>query len=213
MPKVAFSEYERKEGKNFQCVLYPDSESYNCQLLLNRLSYFWDKFYYILHDSDTYTELDYDVYKEENKKEPDWKIGDKKKKHYHVIGSCNSNMTLGRASIKFGVESNMVERCKSLKGSIQYLIHKNNPEKYQYGIDEIITNDDNLEHYLRTDTVSDKARKIIDFIYSEECTNLYSISNFAINNNCWDELRRGQHIYTALLRERIDNNECKNRRH
>lgn len=207
MAKASYNEYERKEGKNFQCVLYPDSESYNCQLLLNRLSSFWDKYYYILHDRDTYSELDYDVFKEENKREPDWKIGDYKKKHYHVIGYCKSNMTLGRASIKFGVESNMVERCKSLKGSIQYLIHKNNPEKCQYGIDEIITNDDNLEHFLRNDTVSDKARKLIDFIYSEECTNLYSISNYAINNNCWDEFRRGQHIYTALFRERKEYNE------
>lgn len=210
MPKVAFSEYERKEGKNFQCIIYPDSCTYVTNILLERLPYFWDKFYYIVHDNDVYTELDFDNNPELQDK--DIQIGSPKKKHIHIVAHSESNLLLGRAAIKFGLPSNMVERCKSLKGSIQYLIHKNNPEKYQYGIDEIITNDDNLEQFLRNDTVSDKARKIIDFIYSEECTNLYSISNYAINNNCWDELRRGQHIYTALLRERIENNECKNRR-
>lgn len=208
MPRVAFSEYERQEGKNFQCVIYPESESYDYKLLLERLPYFWDKFYYIEHDKDTYTEIELDK-KSDNE---DIEVGKPKKKHIHIVAHSESNLLLGRAAIKFGVPSNMVERCKSLKGSIQYLIHKNNPEKYQYGIGEIITNDDNLEHFIRNDNVSDKARKLIDFIYSEECTNLFSISNFAINNNCWDELRRGQHIYTALFRERIDNNECKNRR-
>lgn len=50
--------------------------------------------------------------------------------------------------------------------------------------------------------VTDKARLLLDFIYSDSCDTLSSLANFAINNKCWDELRRGQHIYTQLMIER-----------
>lgn len=206
MSRSKYSDRELIEGKTWQAVLYPDSESYNCEdILQNRLQNICETYYYIIHDRDKYTELDYEKYKQQNFEEPTFNIGDCKKKHIHVVIRKSCNCTLGMAAKQIGIESRNVDRCKSFKASVQYLIHKNNPEKVQYGIDELITNDDNINTLLRNDTMTDKARKLLDFIYSTECNSLYSISKFAINNDCWDELRRGQHIYTKLYYERLEN--------
>ena len=44
------------------------------------------KWAYILHDKDAYLENDYQNYKEKNGNEPNWKVGDLKPKHYHIVG-------------------------------------------------------------------------------------------------------------------------------
>ena len=41
----------RKMSRNFQGVIYPDSQSYDCQEVLSKLAQFSD-FAYILHDQD-----------------------------------------------------------------------------------------------------------------------------------------------------------------
>lgn len=212
MPRARkYNDREYQEGKNFQCILYQDSESYDCKLLLARLEYFWDKFYYILHDKDVYTEYDYDKYLMDYQDLPIWKVGELKKPHYHVVCHNESNMTLGRASTKYGIPSNMVERCKSLKSSVQYLIHLNNKDKFQYHTEEIITNDMDIGNLLNNNSANEKARSLIEFIYSDDCYSLFSLSEFAINTGCWDELRRGQHLYTKLFYERIEHESKSNR--
>ena len=134
---------ETEEGKNFLTVIYPDSESYDCELLLNRLEAFgWDKWYYILHDQDFYTERDIDRWETRNKEPAPFKDGELKKPHYHIIACMESSRTLLNAAKKFGVPTNMVERVRCLKDSIQYLTHQNysESEKHHYTEDQIITN-------------------------------------------------------------------------
>lgn len=199
-----YSKAEQKQARNFIFVLYPDSESYDCQLLLNRLPHFWDSFYYILHDRDVYTESDYDSFVVENKgSTPDWKIGDLKKPHYHVVVHSDSPVMLGRAITKSGLSSG-VFICKDLKSQVQYLIHMNHPSKYQYHPEEIITNATNLQKLLtRKEDAEEKAAKLFDAIQSTEICSITALSSWAIQNHCWDELRRGQHIYSALLYEKL----------
>ena len=201
---------ETEEGKNFLCIIYPDSESYDYQLILNRLESFWDKWYYIYHDKDFYTELDKDRYETRNKEKAPFEVGEIKKPHYHIIGSLNSSRTLANASTKFGIPSNMVERVGNFKKSVQYLIHANNPEKYQYDKKEIITNDDELEKVLKMKSSdTEKAKTLLEFIETNLYVNMTSLTHFAITNNCWDELRRGQHIYSQLVKEQ---NQIKNQK-
>lgn len=198
-----YSAREQKQSRCFQCELYPDSTSYDCELLLNRLSSFWEKFYYILHDKDIYTEDDFDKYFSNNKKEPEWQIGDLKKPHYHVIGYVSSPCMLGRAAKKFGVPSNMVQKVEKFKEAVQYLIHLNHPNKYQYLLEEIVTNDESLPTILRRkQEAEEKADMLLSFILTTDVCTITELSKYAIKNHLWDELRRGQHIYTALLNEK-----------
>ena len=208
-----YTKREQKQGRTFTCELYPDSQSYDCELLLNRLSYYWEKFYYILHDKDVYTEGDYDKFLSNNKYEPDWVIGQLKKPHYHVIGYSSSPCMLGRAAKKFGVPSNSVQKVEKFKEAVQYLIHINHPNKYQYSPEEIITNDESLPTILkRKQEAEEKADMLFTFILESDVVTITELSKFAIKNHLWDELRRGQHIYTALINEKRFANECSNRR-
>ncbi len=206
-----YTKREQKQSRVFTCELYPDSSSYDCDMLLRRLSYYWDKYYYILHDKDVYTEEDYDKYLSENKYEPDWVIGQRKKPHYHVIGVNGSPCMLGRAAKKFGVPSNHVQPVQKFKNTVQYLIHLNNPNKYQYEPEEIITNDESLPTILkRKQEAEEKADMLLQFILTSDVCSITELSKYAIKNHLWDELRRGQHIYTALLNEKRFINESYN---
>lgn len=74
------------------------------------------QFYYILHDKD-------------NDELP----------HYHLVINYKNAHFFNSLRLKYyGAH---LETCNYLNLSIQYLIHKNNPEKYQYDVSSICTND------------------------------------------------------------------------
>ena len=70
-----------KEGRNFLGVLYPDSESYDCQKVLSRIEDTFVDFAYIVHDMDV----------NEN--------GEIKKTHIHWCGKKSSPAPLSTISI------------------------------------------------------------------------------------------------------------------
>lgn len=205
-PKKNYSERELRQSRNFTALLYPDSEDYDCQLLLNRLESFWGTghFYYILHDRDAYSETDVDKWCLENdSSDCPFIVGELKRPHYHVVTSVPDPLLLGRASTKFGVSSNYVQTVKRLKTAVQYLIHLNNPEKFQYSPSEIITNDVNLSRLLNVELGSmDKAKLIIAYINGCNRPTLSKVADYCLQEGLWDELRRGQHIFTTLINEK-----------
>ena len=202
-PSKNYSERELKQARNFTCIIYPDSEEYDCQTVLNRLSSFWDKFYYVLHDKDSYSETDVDKWIfENNSHDCPFGVGELKKPHYHIVTAQHDPILLGRAATKFGICSNYVQICKSLKLSVQYLIHQNNDEKFHYDPSDIITNDDNISSLLCREMGSmDKAKLIISFINGCENVTLSKVADYCLQEGLWDELRRGQHIFTTLISE------------
>lgn len=202
-----YSDRELTQGRAFQCILYPDSEEYDCNLLLNRLDSFWDKAWFVLHDSDSYTESEVEEWKLKNPNQLcPFVQGELKKAHYHVIGYRESPLILGLAAQKFGVSSNHVQKVKNVKSAVRYLIHKDNPDKHQYDVDKIHlvkVDEKELSKYLRLDVdMLDKGKRLFDFIQTHERVTLTQLTTFAFENECYDELRRGQHLYTALLIER-----------
>ena len=206
-PKKKYTDRELTEGSNVWCIVYPDSDIYDSKLIINRLDCYWDEYFWIFHDRDVYTELNYDKFKAMTGEEPPFKIGDHKKAHYHLIGHVNSPTLLSRASVKFGVPSNDVQKLDSLRDAVIYLTHRNDSQKTQYDQSEIITNaSDKVEKFMKS--VSDitvKAILLTDFIASDDCDSFSTLAQFAIKNNCWDELRRGQHIYTTIFMEKRNN--------
>jgi hypothetical protein len=211
-PKEYKQDRELLEDRKWTCEIYPDSESYDCEEILARLKYYWTddaEWYYAFHDLDTYTEDDLIKFQVRNGQKPEWKVGDKKKPHYHLVVRNGGPIVLGNAAKKFGIPSNHVDRVKDFKRMVRYLIHKDNTEKFQYTEDIIINNNpDKLKKYLKDDMdVTEKATMLLDYIFGEKCTCLTDLAQFAIRNNCWDELRRGQHIYTTLIIERNQKND------
>lgn len=70
-----------------------------------------------------------------------YKMGDRKKAHWHGILKSDKRMSYMEANnlIRSITNGPYIQKCRSLKLAYEYFLHKNNPEKYQgYDKDEII---------------------------------------------------------------------------
>lgn len=203
-PKSNYTQRELAEGKVFCAEIYAESDSYNTEITLSKLPCFFEKFYYCLHDSDVYSEEDLYKYQQNNNgANPEWKVGDKKKPHYHIVVTKSSNAQLGFIAKLLEIPSQFVQRCSNKKGAVQYLLHLNNTDKHQYSREELITNDDKVEKLLRRNEESnEKAEKLYSYIFTSETTTMTELAKYAIKNGMWDELRRGQHVFSQILFEK-----------
>ena len=96
---------------------------------------------FILHDLDTYPENKIDANGNYLARK-----GDFKTPHFHLYVESRFTRRLGtyisKLSQATGVDAQLIsaERCVSTEGAIQYLIHKNDPDKHQYSQVEVMTN-------------------------------------------------------------------------
>lgn len=92
--------------------------------------------------------------------------------HLHAKFILNNNKgprlstTLNEMSKALSIDKTAftIEKMESVSGSIQYLIHKNEPEKYQYDVSDIITNlsESELNTYLYAETEEINTDTLID---------------------------------------------------
>lgn len=104
--------------RNFACVVYPESSIVNWQdiLIEQRIPCFISP----LHDKDL---------------NPN---GEPKKAHYHILLMFDSVKTQSQAKEVFDLINGVgCEIVKSIRGYARYLCHLDNPEKYQYNIDDV----------------------------------------------------------------------------
>lgn len=106
--------------RNYATIVYPESAPENwCDILSG---FHIPAFISPLHDQD---------------RNPD---GESKKHHYHVLLSWEGPKTLDQAkevTAKFGGVG--CEAVNSLRGYARYLCHLDNPEKYQYNPEDVMT--------------------------------------------------------------------------
>ena len=103
----------------WRAILYPESlpENWKDEISARGL-----KWCCILHDKD----------KDES--------GELKKPHYHAIFTYNSPTSLKIvADMLLDIGQPIPYACDSVKGAWEYLVHKNDPDKYQYNLDDIET--------------------------------------------------------------------------
>ncbi len=94
------------------------------------------------HDRDTWSSLD-------EKKNPEHKAGTPKKKHRHgvlIFSSLKSYEQVKEITDEIGALR--PERSKDINKSIQYFIHKNDPEKFQYDKADIYSYAVDIEEYF-----------------------------------------------------------------
>lgn len=70
-----------------------------------------------------------------------YKAGDRKKPHWHILVKFQLRTGFWEANrlIRSFTNGPYLQKCHSLKGSYEYFIHLNDPDKYQYDKDEIQT--------------------------------------------------------------------------
>lgn len=94
-----------------------------------------------LHDKDIYSEADLKKYQKNNDgNSPNWKVGDIKKPHYHIVLRFENLKSInGVLSMLAPLDVKHVKVVQNERGMIRYLIHIDDAEKYQYKREDIIT--------------------------------------------------------------------------
>lgn len=195
-----YSGRELTRSKTWSAILYPDATNYSCDEVLKNIKLQAYKYAYILHNEDYYTQSDIDESVDESI------IGKPKKAHFHVVFFWDNVYQLGYIANRIGLPSNYLQKTESRSGAIQYLTHKNNPEKHQYSISEITTNIEKIQSkFFADDDVVMKASKLIDYITTfQGPLSVTAVCQWSVYENCYDEFRRGQHLFTSIIKEHND---------
>lgn len=106
------------KGRDWTAIVYPDSAPKNWREILDETHYRWVES--PLHDKDV---------------NPD---GELKKPHWHIMLSADGPITENTIREVFKkLNTPEIKKVGSSRGLVRYMIHMDNPEKYQYDINDI----------------------------------------------------------------------------
>lgn len=185
MARKRSKDFNRETDKirNFELILYHDSESYDCEQLLALLPQKFEKWAYIKHDRDT-----------DN-------TGELKKAHYHAYGSRSSPVLISTISNAFGLAANYINPVLDWNSAIQYCTHINEPDKYLYLPSDITSNFDHGKLFKTQRDDAEDAAAIFKFICESNCMNFTKLTQWVLDHGYWAAFRRGQSIWKELLWE------------
>lgn len=178
---------DNKRYYNFILVIYEDDERFKEQYdnLTQENEVIW-----IRHDQDIDDE------------------GEVKKAHYHFILKLKNACTISALGKKMNIDAHMIEPVKkSFNGSLRYLIHYGNDNKYQYSADLVQSNSDKLKRKfldLVTDDIPEveKVISIQDYIESYNgWIDLSVLGRYVQKINKWDAFRRNMMYFIRLIDE------------
>lgn len=176
------------QTKTFAFELYPEWDYYNT-IIAHICKY---KYWLCTHNMDVNEET-----------------GELKKVHTHAVIQFDGHRTLSAVQNEFvrvGLEKRFVQTC-NLRAMLRYLIHKDDPDKYQYPKSAVKTNMPTTFENALIDTIDDKLafKMVNDWI--DEQTGFISVSamnNYIYANGLMDGFRR----YSSALRDaRIEHNK------
>lgn len=156
---------------NFALLLYNEWENFD-EILGNAL-YQSAKYAYISHDKDV----------DENNVP--------KKPHTHLWVTYNNACTLTALAKRIGIEERFIQYAKDDKSRIRYLVHLDDPQKYQYNRDEIHSNTD-LSFAFRTE--KNEGECVLELVEMTRTLSSYDTIKYAVQNNMYDVLRRNWSI-------------------
>lgn len=150
-----------QRNRNWTFLVYPDSAPHNWkEILSDDLKLLWVQS--PLHE--------YDVNED----------GTPKKPHWHIVVCHEGNKSYEQIlEISEAVNGTDVKPVSSMHGLIQYFIHKNNPEKFQYKKEDIEPHGIDISPYfgLSSSQIQAECRKMIDYI---EDNDVSEFSDFVV---------------------------------
>ena len=168
-----------KKYRSFAGTLYPDSESYDCEQLLSIIRSKFTDWAYILHDKDV----------DDN--------GELKKPHFHWVGRATPRC-LSVVSNFLGLPENDIEIVKNFDNMIQYLIHLNDIDKFQYSPDDVETNLPNIGQLLRR---LSEGQIVKDLASAKMQKSWYDLVQYAVDTDSYDVLRRNLGVIRLIWEE------------
>lgn len=178
------SKEEKFRDRTLALLLYPDDPSH--QQAIEKIKQSYD-YALILHDKD----VDED--------------GVIKKAHYHVVLRFKNQTWNSAVAKDLGIELNYIQKVRSFDNALQYLIHFNDSDKFQYSIDEVKGNlKSRLKEKINSAEKSEgeKVIDLIDFINSfEKKLTIKEFALYCAENGYWSEFRRSATIFIKIIDE------------
>lgn len=168
-------------SRNLNLLLYPDSNTYVFDDVLEKIMSLDCKYYMCTH-----------VPEEESKKE-----------HLHCVLAFQNTKTISAVSKLLGIEENYIQYCDNLRNSIRYLIHLDSPTKIQYSKDSIVSNAfDTLDKYL--DISKDESLIVCELLCKlDEGYSFRNLLKYACEKGYYSFFRRNFNIlHTIVIDER-----------
>lgn len=186
---------EKYRSRVHMLLLYPDN-SKHCEAI-EKIKKSYD-YALILHDKDYFTA-------EDEKKNSEHAQGLIKKEHWHIVLRFNQAVWSSAICKELDIEHNFIENVKRFDNAIQYLIHYNDSDKYQYSVDEV---QGNLKSKL-IESISkieksegEKVFELIEHIEKQENKiSIKSFASFCAQNGYWAEFRRSATIFIKIIDE------------
>lgn len=158
---------EVSRTRNWTFVVYPESAPKNWRSLIDDNHVQWIES--PLHDKD------------EN---PD---GTKKKAHWHILVMYDGVKSYAQVKdLTDRLCSPIPKRCESTRGLVRYMIHLDNPEKFQYQKSEIVGHcGADVESFFEMSASSrlDKLKDISEFILDNHVTSFSDLVQYAIETD------------------------------
>lgn len=140
------------KDRKYVAVLYPEDPTHVAAM--EKLKSGGYDYAAILHDSD--------VYEEDGK---DHEKGELKKPHWHIVIRFSPNALWNTAVAKdLGIEANYLEKCRNMNCSLLYLVHRDNPEKYQYDLAQVFGSDAMISVLSKLLTEEDEGLRVLSIV-------------------------------------------------
>lgn len=163
----------------FQCILYPDTNTYDFKEVLRNLKSFRE-WAYILHDKDLKTD-----------------DTDTKKAHIHFLLHLDNAMTISALSKKTGIPENYIQNVRNERSMCRYLLHIDDEDKFQYDINDVKVSGQ-YERYFKKcfddletdDIIIGNIFSYINDLLSKHYTYselLFNVVKY-VNTNCYDRI-------------------------
>lgn len=188
--------------RNWTCIGYPESLKIGWLDLLSEKGI--QCLVSPLHDKDVYAKDS-----EEHKK------GDLKKAHFHLVFIFDSVKT--QQQVQELVNEISLPDCgvlpiavMNLRSSVRYLIHKDNPEKAQYSLSDLINiGGVDIEKYLSNDKekeedLNSKFVEIFNLIQSENISSFTQLTAFLLGFDLelFSVFRKNAFFFTQIMKDR-----------
>lgn len=128
------------------------------------------------------------------------------KEHYHVVLDFANYRYKNAVCEEFDLPSNYVEPINSIDGMLTYLIHLNQKNKHQYGIDEVNGTQKTLSKFHKAlknngKVEEEKVVELIDYISNQEYLTTMRFIRYACSIGMFDIVRRSQYLFNKIIDE------------
>lgn len=165
--------------KKVAFICYDESELKNG---LEKIKFNLAKYAYIKHDKD----IDVD--------------GCVKKLHYHVLLEFINGANKKQLCVDFNLKPNMFQSVSNVIGYIRYLVHKDDLEKYQYSVDDVISKGYDIKKIVESSYIMNNTDIINDLINYKNCSR-FELLSYVLSHNYLDAYQR---FYKIIWDARVD---------